>query len=181
MRPTLQVTYRALSPVAARAFALLGSLCAVGVRTAPEWTVSALLGSGATEASAAVEELLDARLLEPVGVDQVGVQRYAFHELTRLYALERREAEISDADWAAAFGRAAAGWLGLVRLARERLQCERFHLEDAPETPEENLHGGVLRAAGLPRRLAADHARGAGGLPGRRRPSGRGGDAARTG
>ncbi|GIF77856.1 ATP-binding protein [Asanoa siamensis] len=131
VRPTLQVTYRALSPTAARAFALLGALCAVGIRTVPEWTVAALLDRGAADASAAVEELLDARLLESAGLDQVGAQRYGFHEITRLYALERREAEISDADWAAAFVRAAAGWLGLARLARAGLQCERFHLDDA--------------------------------------------------
>ncbi|MEV4621104.1 helix-turn-helix domain-containing protein [Asanoa sp. NPDC049573] len=130
VRPVLQVTYRALSPTAARACALLGSLCAAGIRTIPEWTVAALLDTAGPEASAAVEELLDARLLESAGLDQVGQQRYRFHEITRLYARERRQAEISDADWAASFARVATGWLGLARLAREGLQCERFHLED---------------------------------------------------
>jgi transcriptional regulator with XRE-family HTH domain/tetratricopeptide (TPR) repeat protein len=134
VRPTLQVTYRALGPLSARAFALLGALSAVGVRTFPEWTVAALLDSPATAAAAAIEELLDARLLDPVGPDQAGQQRYRFHEVTRLYARECREAEIGDAEWTAAFTRAADGWLALARLARDGLQCERFHLDDLEVT-----------------------------------------------
>ncbi|GIF62263.1 SARP family transcriptional regulator [Asanoa ishikariensis] len=130
VRPMLQVTYRALSPAAARAFALLGSLCGTGISSVPEWAVVALLDSSPVAAAAAVDELLDARLLESTGLDQAGQQRYRFHEITRLYARERREAEISDAEWSASFARVAAGWLGRARLAREGLQCERFYLDD---------------------------------------------------
>jgi tetratricopeptide (TPR) repeat protein len=147
VRPMLQVTYRALSPAAARAFALLGALCGTGIRTAPEWAVAALLDTGFPSASAAIEELLDARLLESAGLDQAGQQRYRFHEVTRLHALERREAEIGDADWAASFDRVATGWLSLARLAREGLQCERFHLED-PTAASSEIYPTAAAVAG---------------------------------
>ncbi|MEV4536213.1 tetratricopeptide repeat protein [Asanoa sp. NPDC049518] len=130
VRLTLQVTYQALSRPAARAFALLGALSSLGVRAMPEWAVPALLGAPSAAASVAVEELLDARLIEPVGPDGLGLRRYRFHEITRLYARECRENEISEAEWSTAFARVAHTWLGLARRARPALECERFHLDD---------------------------------------------------
>ena len=148
VRLTLQMTYRALSQPAARAFALLGALSSLGVNTMPEWAVPALLDTPPTAASATVEELLDARLIEPVGPDRLGLQRYRFHEITRLYARECRETEVSETEWSAAFARVAGAWLGLARRARAALECERFHLDDpiATDPVPEPAVAGVVEA-----------------------------------
>jgi tetratricopeptide (TPR) repeat protein/transcriptional regulator with XRE-family HTH domain len=138
VRTGLQLTYRGLSPAAARAFALLGELA---VPSFPQWTVAALLDVEPAAGAAVLDELLDARLLDELGADQAGQARFRFHALTRLYARERRAAEIEPAGWEAALARAGGGWLALARQAQDRLECERLHLDDrghpAP-TPDEH-------------------------------------------
>jgi transcriptional regulator with XRE-family HTH domain/tetratricopeptide (TPR) repeat protein len=137
VRTGLQLTYRGLSSAAARAFALLGELA---VPSFPQWPVAALLDVEPAAGAAVLDELLDARLLDELGADQAGQARFRFHALTRLYAREHRAAEIEPADWSAALDRAAGGWLALARQAQDRLDCERFYLDDrahpAP-TPDE--------------------------------------------
>ncbi|WP_169576994.1 ATP-binding protein [Nonomuraea coxensis] len=127
VRPGLHLAHEGLTPTAARAFALLGEL---GVPSFPEWAVAALLGVDPAAGTAVLEELLDARLLEALGPDRAGQPRYRFHDITRLYARERREATISQAEWTAALARAAAGWLALARHAQDHLDCLRFYLDD---------------------------------------------------
>jgi transcriptional regulator with XRE-family HTH domain/tetratricopeptide (TPR) repeat protein len=129
VRPTLQLTHRLLSPAAARAFALLGELSGLGVRTFPDWVVAVLLDVPATAPADALDELLDARLVEPSGPDQAQQARARFHDVTRLYARERREAEIPDDAWLSALRRVGQGWLALARQAQDRLHCERLHLD----------------------------------------------------
>ncbi|MDG6107225.1 helix-turn-helix domain-containing protein [Dactylosporangium aurantiacum] len=131
VRPSLRLGYQTLSAPAARAFALLGTL---PVATFPEWVVAALLDAPAATGAGVLRELLDARLLDEVGVDRAGQLRYRFHDLTRLFALECHEAAgTGDADPAAVVTRAAGAWLGLARQARDGLQCERLYL-DEPRT-----------------------------------------------
>lgn len=127
VRPGLYLAYQALTPGAARAFGLLGEL---SVPSFPEWSVAALLGVDAVAGGAVLEELLDARLLESLGPDRAGQPRYRFHDVTRLYARERRQAEIGPAEWTAALARAAAGWLARARDAQDRLHCLRLYLDD---------------------------------------------------
>ena len=127
VRPGLQLAYEALTPAAARAFALLGAL---DVPTFPGWAVAALLDVGLDVGAAVLDELLDARLLDDLGPDQAGQRRYGFHQITRLYARERRAVEVNRHEWTAALDRAASGWLALARHAQDRLRCERFHLDD---------------------------------------------------
>jgi transcriptional regulator with XRE-family HTH domain/tetratricopeptide (TPR) repeat protein len=127
VRTGLQLTYRGLSPAAGRAFALLGEL---GIPSFPQWPVAALLGVDPAAGAAALDELIDARLLDELGADQAGQLRFRLHDVTRLYARERREAEIEPADWVAALDRVAAGWLALARQAQDGLDCERLHLDD---------------------------------------------------
>ncbi|MFC7640454.1 NB-ARC domain-containing protein [Streptosporangium lutulentum] len=127
VRPGLQLTYQGLTPAAARAFALLGEL---DVPSFPEWPVAALLNVEPVAGAAALEELLDARLLDDLGPDRASQPRYRFHEVTKLYARECREAEIGRAEWAAALARAAGGWLALARQAQDRLHCDRLYLDD---------------------------------------------------
>ncbi|MGA5763724.1 ATP-binding protein [Nonomuraea bangladeshensis] len=127
VRPGLHLAHEGLTPTAARAFALLGEL---GVPSFPEWAVAALLGVDPAAGTAVLEELLDARLLEALGSDRAGQPRYRFHDITRLYARERREAAIPQSEWTAALARAATGWLALARHAQDHLDCLRFHLDD---------------------------------------------------
>ncbi|MER7503718.1 helix-turn-helix domain-containing protein [Nonomuraea pusilla] len=145
VRPGLHLAHQGLTPVAARAFALLGEL---DMPSFPEWTAAAFLGAEPGPGAAVVEELLDARLLESIGPDQAGQPRYRFHEVTRLYARERQQAEIGAADWAEALARAARGWLALARRAQERLHCLRLHLDDAAVAVEvTDPRAGELAAA----------------------------------
>jgi tetratricopeptide (TPR) repeat protein/transcriptional regulator with XRE-family HTH domain len=127
VRSGLQLAHRELTPAAARAFALLGEL---GIRSVPEWPVALLLDAEPAAGVAALDELLDARLLDDLGSDQAGQPRYGFHEVTRLYARERRVAEVDPADWVAGLARVAGGWLALARQAQDRLACGHFNLDD---------------------------------------------------
>ncbi|MEV4477940.1 ATP-binding protein [Nonomuraea sp. NPDC049504] len=127
VRSGLHLTHQRLTPAAARAFALLGEL---GVPSFPGWPVAALLGVDPAAGAAVLEELLDARLLEALGCDPAGQPRYRFHDIIRLYARERREAEIGQAEWTAALSRAATGWLALARQAQDHLDCTRLYLDD---------------------------------------------------
>ncbi|BCL16542.1 tetratricopeptide repeat protein [Micromonospora sagamiensis] len=127
IRPGLHLSYQGLSSAAGRAFALLGGL---GFATFPEWPVAALLGVDPAAGATVLDELLNARLLDELGADQAGQPRYRFHEITALYARERRDAEVSRPEWTAALARLAGAWLGLAREARDRLCCRRLHLDD---------------------------------------------------
>ncbi len=128
VRPGLQLAYRGLSPLAAKAFGLLGGM---GVASFPEWPVALLLDADPATGGAALEELLDARLVEGRGRDQAGQARYRLHDVTRLFARECRDAAIGHHEWVAALARAAGGWLALGRLAREGLHGDSYHLDDA--------------------------------------------------
>ncbi|WP_433380519.1 tetratricopeptide repeat protein [Streptosporangium sp. CA-115845] len=132
MRPGLQLAYRGLSPATARVFALLGGL---NVPSFPEWPVAALLDAEPAAGAVALEELLDARLLDDLGPDRAGQPRYRFHAVTQLYARECLEAEIGRSEWIATLARTAGGWLALARQAQERLHNDRFHLDDRSGPP----------------------------------------------
>ncbi|MEV0158226.1 helix-turn-helix domain-containing protein [Micromonospora sp. NPDC050686] len=130
VRPGLQMAYRTITPVAARAFALLGAL---GIPSFPAWPVARLMDIGPAEGLTALDELLDAQLLDDLGPDQAGQPRYGLHDLTQLYARERCDADVSQAEWLAALSRVADGWLALARQAQDRLHCERLHLDDGAD------------------------------------------------
>ncbi|MFC7549037.1 ATP-binding protein [Plantactinospora sp. GCM10030261] len=132
VRPGLELIHQGLDASAARAFALLGAL---PVRSVPDWTVAELLGTGSAEGMAALDQLVDARLLDPDGRAPATVPRYRLHDVTRLFARERREAELTSAQWTAALERAATGWLVRARLAGAALACERYHLDDDGPLP----------------------------------------------
>ncbi|MEV4537743.1 helix-turn-helix domain-containing protein [Asanoa sp. NPDC049518] len=126
VRPSLDMSYADLTPTAARAFRLLGSL---RLPACPAWMVTAVLGADQALGVSALDDLLDARLLDDLGPDRAGQRRYRFHEVTRLYARERFEADPDDGSQAAV-ERVASGLLALARVAQARLDCERFHIDD---------------------------------------------------
>src|SRR4029453_8915073 len=88
-RASFSLSYQPLEPDAARTFRLVSLLCM------PEISVgvaAAVTGRGLSDTEAALEQLVDAALVEPLGPD-----RDRFHYLLRLDARERAEVEESAA------------------------------------------------------------------------------------
>lgn len=134
VRAGLGMSYRALDAPARTALRRLGLLAAPDVAA---WVVTALLDVPEAEADRVVEQLIDAQLLHCTGVDRAGQPRYRPHDLVRVYAAERADAEDPPAERAAAVGRALGAWLWLTGLA-------------ASATPSGavELHRGLLDSAG---------------------------------
>ncbi|MFC5218205.1 AfsR/SARP family transcriptional regulator [Streptomyces coerulescens] len=87
--------------------------------TAP-WMAALLVDGAEDDVEEVLERLVDAQLLDWTGTDSAGQSRYRAHDLVRVYAAERAEAEDSVEVRAAAVGRALAAGLGLVeRVAEE--------------------------------------------------------------
>lgn len=83
VRGSIALSYDGLRPLAQRAFRLIGRCTNLDL---PAWAVTALIDDpGADEA---VEELVEASLLESGGPDETGEGRYRLHDLVRLYATE---------------------------------------------------------------------------------------------
>lgn len=108
VRASLGISYRALEPRAQRLFRLLGLLDTPDFAT---WTAAAVLDTTAEEARTLLDDVIDARLLESAN------GRYRFHDLARLYAYERAEAEETPEARTAALSRAFGGWLALTDAA----------------------------------------------------------------
>ncbi|MFC8126251.1 BTAD domain-containing putative transcriptional regulator [Streptomyces sp. NPDC057302] len=134
VRAGLGLSYRALDTPARTALRRLGLLAAPDVAA---WVVTALLDVPEAEADRVVEQLIDAQLLHCTGVDRAGQPRYRPHDLVRVYAAERADAEDPPAERAAAVGRALGAWLWLTGRA-------------ASATPSGavELHRGLLDAGG---------------------------------
>ncbi|MFG2653315.1 BTAD domain-containing putative transcriptional regulator [Streptomyces sp. NPDC048436] len=111
VRAGLGLSYRALDAPARTALRRLGLLAAPDVAA---WVVTALLDVPEAEADRVVEQLIDAQLLHCTGVDRAGQPRYRPHDLVRVYAAERADAEDPPAERAAAVGRALGAWLWLT-------------------------------------------------------------------
>ncbi|MER6156517.1 BTAD domain-containing putative transcriptional regulator [Streptomyces sp. NPDC001868] len=115
VRTGLGLSYDALDPLGRTALRRLGLLGAPDVAA---WTVAALLDLPETEdAENVVDRLIDAQLLHFTGVDRARQPRFGLHDLVRVYAAERAEAEEPRAERAAALGRALGGWLWLTARA----------------------------------------------------------------
>ncbi|MGW4519859.1 BTAD domain-containing putative transcriptional regulator [Amycolatopsis sp. NPDC004378] len=83
VRSSIALSYEGLRPPARRAFGLLGRCHLADL---PAWAVTTLIGT--PDADEAVEELVEASLLEARGPDPTGEGRYRMHDLVRLYAAE---------------------------------------------------------------------------------------------
>ncbi len=83
VRSSIALSHEGLRPPARRAFGLLGRCRLVDL---PAWAVTTLIGE--PDADEAVEELVEASLLEARGPDPTGEGRYRMHDLVRLYAAE---------------------------------------------------------------------------------------------
>lgn len=116
VRPSLLVSYRALSP---RATTLLLMLSTMASASFPGWVAAPLLDARVTDASDVLDDLVEARLVEL----QVGVghqARYRLHDLTRIFALEQVSEAIPAERRIAAQHRLLRCWLFLARQAHRR-------------------------------------------------------------
>ncbi|MFF1379967.1 BTAD domain-containing putative transcriptional regulator [Streptomyces sp. NPDC058308] len=111
IRAGLGLSYRTLDAPARTALRRLGLLAAPDVAS---WVVAALLDAPEAEAEDVVEQLIDAQLLHCTLVDRAGQPRYRPHDLVRVYAAERAEAEDTPAERSAAVGRALGAGLWLT-------------------------------------------------------------------
>jgi DNA-binding SARP family transcriptional activator/predicted negative regulator of RcsB-dependent stress response len=132
VRASLDVSYRELQPVARQLFRRLGLL---DVPDFAGWVAAAVLGLGQGEASDAMDQLVDAHLLDVTGDGPAGEPRYRQHDLVRVYARERAEAEEPAGEGRAAVLRSLTGWLAWARAADSRLphRLPRFASADSTD------------------------------------------------
>ncbi|WP_327370462.1 BTAD domain-containing putative transcriptional regulator [Streptomyces sp. NBC_01217] len=90
VRTTLAMAYHSLSPEARRLVRRLG---AIEIPTFAGWVARVLLGRGAVEWGVALHELMDAHLIEVVSGTDQDTFRYRIHDLVRVFARERAQAE----------------------------------------------------------------------------------------
>ena len=143
VRATLAIGYQELGPRERRAFCLLSLIDAADFAA---WVVAPLLDVTLDEAEDLVEELVNAQLLDIVGCDAVGQTRYRYHDLVRLYARERAEAEYPEPQRRAALARALGAWLDLAVEAGERLHGSRCRGWSLRSFTESAGYGGFDRS-----------------------------------
>ncbi|MEU7586082.1 BTAD domain-containing putative transcriptional regulator [Micromonospora sp. NPDC049230] len=110
MRASLAVGLRGAGDDAIRGFPFLGLL---GVPEVDLALAAALAGSTLTDTEAAMERLVDARL-----VDSPAPNRFRMHDVIRLYAREQAERHLADGERRAALGRVLAHYLSVAEQAR---------------------------------------------------------------
>ncbi|MGW2223652.1 tetratricopeptide repeat protein, partial [Nonomuraea sp. NPDC001684] len=157
VRATFEPSYAALPGPARRVFRLLGL---AGLDSVAEWSVAALLRPPATEtdaapasppgsdgdadklgatpleADAALETLVARGMLTSTEVDGAGQPRYRLHDLLRVYARERAQAEETPEG-----RRAALTWHVLECLRRTRAATRRLPILLAPPYEREPEEG----------------------------------------
>ncbi|MEV0621681.1 BTAD domain-containing putative transcriptional regulator [Nonomuraea sp. NPDC050404] len=116
VRGSFELSYRDLPESARRAFRRLGLIDAPG-GIAP-WQLAALMNVTVERAEDLLEQLVDAHLLQALGHDAAGRRRYRLHDLIRLFARERADAEESSRDRDDALRRVFGGFLTLAEQAR---------------------------------------------------------------
>ncbi|MFI6787234.1 AfsR/SARP family transcriptional regulator [Nonomuraea sp. NPDC050383] len=135
VRGTFSESYAALPEPARRAFRLLGL---ADLESIAEWSAAALHGGPALEADAALETLVISGLLDAGEVDGAGQPRYRLHDLLRVYAGERAQAEDAPEEQRAALARHVTECLRRIRAATRELP-----IPTAPPYPEAEATGGV--------------------------------------
>lgn len=125
VRASIGLSYRALPP---RTRALFRRL---HLNTADwaAWTADTLLGEPANQA---LDDLVDAHLVEPAGRDRVGQNRFRMHDLVADYARERALAEETPEQLHQAQARLVADWLALADVAHARIPHDLAPADDGP-------------------------------------------------
>ncbi|MFE3453863.1 BTAD domain-containing putative transcriptional regulator [Nonomuraea sp. NPDC059194] len=132
VRASFEVSHRDLRERERTLFERLGLLAAPDF--AP-WTAAALADRPLGEAADLLERLAEAQLVQPLGFDVAGQERYRFHDLIRIFARERALASMSAVERGAALDRVFGGLLALGEEAYLREYAGGFRL----------AHGGAAR------------------------------------
>jgi tetratricopeptide (TPR) repeat protein len=125
-------SYRPLTKLQRRVFHM------AGLFPGPDFPVAALVvltDRDAADVECALLRLTDASLIEPAGT---APGRYRVHDLLRLYALERGEADGDAAERASAIRRLAAWYLGAVDAADRALMPARGRPAPSPDLPAQS-------------------------------------------
>ncbi|MBN0048407.1 tetratricopeptide repeat protein [Streptomyces actuosus] len=117
VRTSLELGYAELDPPERRA---LRRLALMDLPDFAAWIAAPLLDIGTEEAEEAVERLVDCHLIEVLGTDGTGENRYRIHDLVREHAREHCLAEESPAEREDAVKRLVACWLTLSDRAAAR-------------------------------------------------------------
>lgn len=125
VRASFQVSYESLKSIGrgknpARAFRLLGLWQGASISLP---AAAALTGEPADDVADALEALVDVNLLESPAPD-----RYRFHDLLRVYATERAEAEEPDAVRGEAVARLLRWYLDTAEAAADAVSPRRYQL-----------------------------------------------------
>ncbi len=137
VRASFQVSYDSLQPSAGRtasgqvapaqAFRLLGLWQGARISRA---AAAALAGVPEDDIADALETLVDVNLLESPAPD-----RYRFHDLLRVYAIERAKAEETDAARDASVRRLLYWYLDTAQAAADTVSPTRYQVPRKPATP----------------------------------------------
>jgi len=133
VRASFQVSYDSLGTAsggvdAAQVFRLLGLWegTSIGLPAA-----AALLGAPEDDVADALETLVDVNLLESPAPD-----RYRFHDLLRVYAIERAQAEEPEAARAEAIARLLRWYLDTAEAAADAVSPQRYQVPRGPAAPD---------------------------------------------
>jgi tetratricopeptide (TPR) repeat protein len=125
VRASFTLSYQSLEPPAAQMFRRLGLIAGRGFGRG---VAAALMEATPEEAERLLETLMDAHLLEGGSVSG----RYRFHDLLRLFARERADAEESETDREAALERMFGWYLDTADAAEQLLLPGRRRLPYVP-------------------------------------------------
>ncbi|MFG1867296.1 BTAD domain-containing putative transcriptional regulator [Micromonospora arborensis] len=150
VRASLELSYRDLPGTARRLFRMLGLFTA---QDFPHWLAACLLGTSLDDATEHVDALIDAQLLALAAPDDIGQTRYRFHDLVRLYARERAEAEDGVDGCAVVLAHGLGAWLAIAEQMATDVPgpCYAPIHGSAPRTPI-----GFFADGSLPRFEALD-------------------------
>ncbi|HKD98867.1 MAG TPA: BTAD domain-containing putative transcriptional regulator [Micromonosporaceae bacterium] len=133
IRGSFDVSYQALEPDVRRAFRLFGLL---DVPDFGAWLAAATLGCPLREAENHIDQLVEARLLEPAPAGAVDVPRYRFHQLVRLYARTTADSAAAAEENREALARAYGACLALAEHADQALHRHvKLVASDWPRPP----------------------------------------------
>ncbi|HEU4426302.1 MAG TPA: BTAD domain-containing putative transcriptional regulator [Pilimelia sp.] len=106
------------------------------------WLVAAMCDVDDAAAGDLVERLVDAQLLNPAGTDAAGQSRYRMHDLTRVFALERRAVDEPDTPRGQVVGRGLDACVALTRYAVDAAGDRvRGFVADPPEASRARYAG----------------------------------------
>lgn len=132
VRASIALSFQALDPPRQRLLRLLGLLDGPDW---PAWVTDALAKPGSGWTTSMLDQFTDLHLVETLGVDGVGQQRYRLHDLVAEFARERAHADDPPRERAAAVSRVLSGWLALAAIADDNIPHGVFRTAAAADPP----------------------------------------------